>query len=52
LFDDINDFDCTQASHLEAALATAGFKWSEVHGLSDEDPNPPGVQDLASVCQE
>ena len=37
LFDDINDFDCTQASHLEDALATAGFKWSEVHGLSDED---------------
>ena len=37
LFDDINDFDCTQASHLEDALATAGFKWSEVQGLSDED---------------
>jgi hypothetical protein len=37
LFADYNDFDCTQASHLEDALATAGFKWSEVQDLSDED---------------
>jgi len=37
LFADYNDFDCTQASHLEDALATAGFKWSEVQSLSDED---------------
>jgi hypothetical protein len=39
LLDDINDFDCTQASHLEDALTTAGFTWSEVQGLSDEDHN-------------
>ena len=37
LFDDIKDFDCIQVSHLEDTLSTAGFTWTEVQGLSDED---------------
>ncbi len=52
LFDDISDFDCTQASHLEDALATAGFKWSELQGLSEEDHYNMKEQEVLALEHE
>jgi hypothetical protein len=52
LFDDIHDFDCTQASHLEDALGNAGFKLSEVQGLSAEDHYNMEEQEVRALEHE